>query len=107
MQIQCQVLMRSGGSLRAAIVNDLKKAKAPPLAVEQSKNMSRPKGWAKLTSPDLPGVINMEWIPSQRMLMVRAIAEKGNIPHALLGVFVEYVLRRYKKRIKAINIQLR
>jgi hypothetical protein len=106
MQIQCKVLMKSGGSLRTAIVNDLRKSKRAPLTVEQSKNMNRPKGWAKIASEDLPGVINMEWIPSQKMLMVRAIAEKGNIPHKILGVFVQYVLSRYKKKIKAINIQL-
>jgi hypothetical protein len=40
------------------------------------------------------------------MLTARAIAQKGNYPHELLGIFVAYLVEKHRKRVAAINIQL-
>ena len=41
------------------------------------------------------------------MLVVRAIAKKGNTPHELLGTFLAYLFERHGRRIASINIQVR
>jgi hypothetical protein len=41
------------------------------------------------------------------MLIARAMAEKGNTPYKLLGVFLAYLMERHGKKVASINMQLR
>ena len=106
MQIQMQAFSKRKLSLRRRITVDLGKHSHPVLFVEEFKAADRPQGWAKIKGEGMPGVLNLEWDPDQRMLTARAIAKKGNLPHALLGVFVAYLLEKHGRRLSAINIQL-
>lgn len=106
MQIQMQAFSRKSGSLRRAITKDLDANHHRELYVKKGKITDRSPGWAKIEARDTRGVINIEWDGSQRMLTARAIAEKGNYPHELLGIFVAYLVQKYRKEIAAINIQL-
>ena len=46
-------------------------------------------------------------IPKSHMLVVLAIAEKGNTPYELLGIFLAYLMERHGKKVASINMQLR
>jgi hypothetical protein len=107
MQIQMQAFAKRPRSLRTLITNDLSRGRHEKLYVEKFKNPTRPRGWAKILGDGIPGAINIEWDPDQRMLVARAIAKKGNKPHELLGVFVDYLIERHGRRISHVNIQLR
>jgi len=106
MQVQLQVLARKSESLRRRITQDLERQEYYDLYVERFKDPKRNPGWAKIKSRHVPGVINMEWDGSLRMLVVRAIAKHGNTPHQLLGTFVGFLIDRYGRRISSINIQM-
>lgn len=107
MQIQLQAFGRTSVSLRKRIADDLSYGQHDILYVQAFKDPARPSGWAKIKGQGLPGAINLEWDASANMLLARAITRKGNRPHALLGVFLEYLIERHGKKIASINIQLR
>lgn len=107
MQVQMQAFSRESSSLRALITQDLNRHRHDVLYVEASKNVGRPKGWAKIKARDIYGAINIEWDADQRMLIGRAIAKNGNTPDELLGIFVGYLIAGHGKRIGSVNIQLR
>ena len=106
MQIQMQAFCKKRGSLRQFITRDLHLVDHEKLYVTQFKAFDRPSGWAKLKARGVRGVINIKWDGSLKMLTARAIAEKGNYPHELLGIFVAYLVENYRKQITGINIQL-
>lgn len=106
MQLQFQAFARGGKSLRKAITDDLARRPYPPLMVERKRSRNRRPGWSKLTAKLLPGAINFDWDAAGRMLMVRAVTRRQNRPHALLGVFLQYLFERHGRRIASINIQL-
>ena len=107
MQVLMQAFGRRGGSLRRRIAEDLLKRRHEILYVEEFQNPERRPGWAKILGKGLTGAINVSWNSSARMLMVRAIAKKGNTPHELLGIFLSYLFERHGRSIASINIQLR
>lgn len=107
MQIQLQAFGRTSVSLRKRIADDLSSRGHDVLYVHAFKDPGRSSGWAKIKGQGLPGAINIEWDASANMLLARAITGKGNRPHALLGVFLEYLIERHGKKIVSINIQLR
>jgi hypothetical protein len=107
MQVQLQAFCRKCPSLRKAITDDLTRRSHDTLVVQEIVNLDRNPGWSKITGHGLPGAINIEWEANSNMLLVRAIAKKGNRPHALLAVFLEYLIERHGKKITSINIQLR
>ncbi|HZS08518.1 MAG TPA: hypothetical protein VFD58_27035 [Blastocatellia bacterium] len=105
MQIIIQAACQDGPSLREAIVRD-RKLEDYYLQVSKQKSAGRNPGWAKLHSTDyaIPGAINMTWDAASKILLSRVIARESNIPSDLAGDFVAYLLKRHKRRIKAINI---
>jgi hypothetical protein len=105
-QVQMQAFGTKSESLRKAIRQDLDRGLHPDLYVDQGKNADRAPGWTKIKARGVRGVINIEWDSNQRMLTARAIAQKGNYPHELLGIFVAYLVEKHRKRVAAINIQL-
>ena len=107
MQVSMQAFGRRGDSLRRRITDDLYTRPHDVLYVEEFKNPERSPGWAKILGQGLSGALNLEWDASARMLLVRAIAKKGNKPYELLGVFLAYLFERHGKSIASINIQLR
>ena len=107
MQIQLQAFSRKKESLRKTITDDLLNQGHDVLVVKQVLNLERRPGWSKITGKDLPGALNIKWDGSAHMLLVRAITRKGNTPHKLLGVFLDYLIERHGKRIASVNIQLR
>jgi len=107
MQIQMQAFSRRSYSLRRRITTDLSNHPHEVLYVQEFKSPERAPGWAKVLGHGLPGALNIAWDASAHMLLVRAIARKGNTPHKLLAVFVEYLIQRHGRRISSINIQLR
>jgi hypothetical protein len=107
MQIQLQAFSRRPMSLRKAITDDLTSREHEVLHVEAKKSIDRKPGWAKISGRRLPGAINLEWDGNTHMLTARAIAKRGNKPHKLLAVFLEYLIQRHGKKIASINIQLR
>jgi hypothetical protein len=107
MQVSMQAFGRRGQSLRKRITDDLYNRPHEVLYVEEFKNPERRPGWAKILGRGLTGAINVSWNASAHMLVVRAIAKKGNTPHELLGTFLAYLFERHGRRIASINIQLR
>src|SRR5262245_44276328 len=107
MQIQLQAFCRKCRSLRKAITDDLTRREHEVLVVQKILDNERNPGWSKITGHHVPGAINLEWDASTNMLRARAITRKGNRPHLLLAVFLEYLIERHGKKITSINIQLR
>jgi hypothetical protein len=107
MQIQMQAFAKNPKSLRKIITDDLCYHDHEVLYVEKCLDLQRPKGWGKILGHKIPGVLNIEWDPDQQMLIVRAIAKKGNKPYQLLGVFMHYLMERHGRKITSINLQLR
>lgn len=88
-------------------MDDLVSREHDVLVVNEILNIGRKPGWSKISGKGLSGALNIEWDASAHMLLVRAITRKGNTPHKLLGVFLDYLIERHGKRIASINIQLR
>ena len=107
MQIQMQAFGRKAVSLRRIIGDDLYDHPHEVLYVQEFKNPQRAQGWAKIKGKGLAGAINLEWDGKSHMLVARAIAEKGNTPYELLGIFLAYLMERHGRRVASINIQLR
>lgn len=107
MQIQMQAFAKKSGSLRKVIADDLTNREHDTLYVQRLLDPHRSRGWAKVYGQGMPGVLNIGWDAGQRMLIVRAIAKKGNRPYRLLGVFMQYLLERHGRKITSINMQLR
>jgi hypothetical protein len=107
MQIQMQAFGKKSQSLRALIVKDLRQGKHPTLSVTEALSKDRKPVWAKIKASDCVGAINVEWDGTQRMLVARAIAERGNSPMPLLGEFLSYLLEKHGKKISGLNVQLR
>lgn len=96
---------RDRSSLRDAIVSDPRLEDYQLLVLRQQKAGRNP-GWAKIGAlgPGEPGVINIEWDGSARMLLARAITRTRKPPARLLAHFVEYLMERHTRRIRAITI---
>lgn len=104
MQVIVQVLTSAKRSLRDAIVRDTKLKKFG-LKVSEQKRISRSPGWAKLHScakPKRHGAINIQWI--DQMLLCRIITKGRGKPNKIIADFVDYLLARFQKSIRAINI---
>jgi len=105
MQVLVQVVCTKGPSLREAIVNDRRLARFH-LSVTRQKRPGRQHGWAKIhsTYPDRYGALNLEWDADTSLLLCRVVTRGAGRPNLIIGDFVDYILRRYSRRIEAINI---
>jgi hypothetical protein len=105
MQILIQVVCSKGRSLRQEIVKDGKLDKYG-LSVSEEKRPGRPHGWAKVhsTGYDRHGAINIEWDAKTNVLLCRVVTRGAGKPNQIIGDFVDYLLRKFPRRVMAINI---
>lgn len=105
MQILIQVICSRGTSLRDAIARD-RQLEKDSLVVKHQKRVGRSHGWMKIHSSlsDRHGAINVEWDSDTSVLVCRVITRGRGRPNLIIGDFVDYLLRRFRKRIQAINI---
>ncbi len=102
-QVICNKNQRS--SLREEIANDNQLQKFD-FEVIQFLKPERPKGWLKIKSikKSVYGALNIQWDYNTKVLSVRVVNRGWAKPAAIVGDFIDYLLARYKARIKAINI---
>ncbi|MBI4465368.1 MAG: hypothetical protein HY647_11745 [Acidobacteria bacterium] len=104
MQTLVQVLCRKGPSLRDRIVNDSRISNFK-LAVRWEKKPGRKRGWAKIRGTEGQyGAINIEWDGRTKTLICRVITKGFGKPHSIIGDFVDYLLARFRRTIRIINI---
>jgi hypothetical protein len=105
MQVLVQVVCSRGPSLRDA-VRTHPKLDGHYLRVTEHQRPGRPHGWSKLhsTLPDRHGAINLEWDADTCILLGRVITRGKGRPSLIIGDFVDFLLRRFRHRIQAINI---
>lgn len=105
MQTLVQVICTKGVSLRDKISNH-KQLEDLYLNVSERKRHDRSSGWTKVhsTLPDRDGAINIEWDADIRILICRVVTRGKGQPDLIIGDFVGFLLRNFKKRIEAINI---
>lgn len=104
MQILVQVVCTPGPSLRDAIARDPRLGRHH-LVVTQRKRPGRSRGWAKMHSTaGRHGAINLEWDSDTSVLVSRVVTRARGKPNDIIGDFVGFLLRRYPRRIQAINI---
>jgi hypothetical protein len=102
--IQVSCVARRGHSLRQRIVNDQVIADYG-LYVQTRRIRGRNPGWAKVRSRERhPGAINIEWDGSTNTLLARVVTRQPYPAAALIGQFINYVLGRYSKQIRAITL---
>ena len=105
MQTILQVVCSKGTSLRDVIVKD-EKLEDFGLVMQKKKQPGRPHGWAKIRSnePGRQGALNIEWDAATSILVCRIVNRGAGRPNRILGDFVDYLFKRFRRRIEAINI---
>ena len=105
MQTVVQVVCTRGRSMRDAIANDSKLAKHD-LHVTQEKKPGRSPGWTKVhsTESDRMGSMNIQWDGATSILTCRVINRGSGRPNLIIGDFVDYLLSRYRRRIKLVTV---
>lgn len=108
MQTLIQVYCRPGPSLRERIAHDPRLSKFD-LEVVKERQPGRSPGWLKLRScsESIPGVANIEWDKSLKLLTCRVVTRHGNQPDRLVGDLVSYLIRRHGRRVDSISVALR
>jgi hypothetical protein len=102
MQILIQALCSRGRSLREAIAND-SRLRTHGLRVVREKQAGRAPGWMKLQSADFArGVLNVEWDTPSSVLSARVITRGSARPSPIVGDFINYLLIRHSRRVKAV-----
>ena len=103
MQVIVTALCSPGTSLRQAIAKDAKLARYQ-LVVDKQQEPDRKPGWMKLHASDKRrGAINVQWDSHGHLLLARVITKGSREPSPIVGDFVNYLLGRHSKRIKAIT----
>ena len=105
MQVLVQVVCGGGPSLRDAIAKHTK-LEEHDLVVTEQRRQGRQRGWTKVRSaiPGRHGAINLEWDADTRILISRVITRGRGKPNLIIGDFVDFLLRRFRSRVQAINI---
>ena len=105
MQVLVQAVCSRGPTLRDVVAKD-RALERDDLTVTEQKRPGRPRGWTKVhsTRPDRHGAINIEWDADTSILVCRVITRGKGRPNLIIGDFVDYLLRRFRRRIQAINI---
>ena len=102
MEIRALALSNRPDSLRKAIWEDLRREKHSSLRLVKAKDFYRPNGWSKAVSIDNDGAVNFDWDGVGKILTIRAIAERGNKPDAIMGEFIGYLIAKFGNRITTI-----
>ena len=105
MQSLVQVICTPGSSLRDAIANDTK-LEAHSFEVLLERKAGRFPGWTKLRSRAVGrrGTVNLQWNGATKVLSCRVVNKGAGKPNLIIGDFVNYLLRRHRRRIKLIAI---
>ena len=105
MQTLIQVVCSRGNSLRDAIVNDAQLSKFG-LVTQKKQQPGRSRGWAKVHSnaDGRQGALNIEWDADTNILLCRVVNRGAGRPNLIIGDFVDYLFKRYRRRIQAVNI---
>ena len=105
MQVLVQVVCTRGQSMRDAIARH-PKLKEHDLKITEQKRRGRKGGWTKVRSSVLGrhGAINIEWDADTSVLVSRVVTRGRGKANLIIGDFVDFLLRRFRKRIQAINI---
>jgi hypothetical protein len=105
MQVLVQVVCSRGPSLRDAIARHPRLEEHLLHVIEQRRS-GRPHGWTKVrsTQPFRHGAINIEWDADTCVLVCRVVTRGRGKPNLIIGDFVDFLLRRFRRRIQSINI---
>lgn len=105
MQTLVQVICTPGRSLRDAIANDPRLA-AQDFEILAERKAGRSPGWTKLGSraEGRRGTINLQWNAAARVLSCRVVNKGAGKPNRIVGDFVDYLLRRHRRRIRLISV---
>ena len=105
MQTLVQVVCTPGPSLRDAIAND-PKLDARQFEILLERKAGRSPGWTKLRSraEGRRGSINIQWSAPTKVLSCRVVNKGSGKPNLIIGDFVDYLLKRHRRRIKLITV---
>jgi hypothetical protein len=105
MQVLVQVVCTRGRSLRDAVARH-RRLGDHSLQVIEMQRPKRSHGWTKVrsTEPGRHGAINIEWDADTSVLVCRVVTRGRGKPNLIIGDFVDFLLRRFRSRIQAINI---
>ena len=105
MQTLVQVVCTPGLSVRDAIANDAK-LDAHGLEVVLERKAGRFPGWTKLRShaEGRRGSINIQWNTATKVLSCRVVNKGSGKPNLIVGDFVDYLLRRHRRRVRVITV---
>jgi hypothetical protein len=103
MQVVISAICTAGTSLRETIGDD-PRLERHLLALAKKQDPGRKPGWLKLKSAGTRrGAINVVW-DSQANLLTARVVTKGSLrPSAIVGDFVNYLLIRHGRRIRAVT----
>ena len=107
MQTLVQVICTPGSSLRDAIAND-RQLESHWFEVLRERKAGRSPGWTKLRSRarGRRGTLNIQWNGATRILSCRVVNRGPGKPNLIIGDFVNYVLRRHRRRVKMLAVLL-
>lgn len=105
MQTLVQVVCTPGLSVRDAIAND-RKLDAHDFEIVLERKAGRSPGWTKLRSraESRRGSINIQWNAATRVLSCRVVNKGHGKPNLIIGDFVNYLMRRHRRRIRVIAV---
>jgi hypothetical protein len=105
MQTVIHIHCSRGKSLREVVAKD-PELQAHMLQVAKQQQPGRSPGWLKLhsTEPTRQGAINIQWQPAGAVLQCRVVNRGAGRPNLIVGDFLDYVLARFCKRVRAITI---
>lgn len=105
MQTLVQVVCNPGRSVRDAIAND-PKLDALEFEIVLERKAGRAPGWTKLRSraKGRRGSINIQWNAATKVLACRVVNKGSGKPNLIIGDFVDYLLRRHRRRVKLITV---
>lgn len=105
MQTTVQVVCTQGPSLRNRLMQDSTTLEEFGLTVVRGKMAGKNPGWSKLHSNRSEhGAINVRWDGPTRTLLCHVVTKGSGKPHAIIGDFVDYLLARFRGRIRTINV---
>ena len=106
MQTAIQVVCTRGPSLRSLIARRSRPLEKFDLEIIEEKNPRRNPGWMKVkgTERDIWGAMNISWDAETATLACRVINKRDGTPHKMVGRFVDFLLKQFRKRIKVISI---
>jgi hypothetical protein len=105
LQTLVHVYCTPGLSVRDAIAND-PRLSANRFELVRERKSGRSPGWTKIRSEaeDRRGSINIQWNAATKVLSCRVVNKGSGKPNLIVGDFVDYLLRRHRRRIKLITI---